>query len=110
MDYKEIAIYLLGVLQILVAYVYRSYVLENKERFQKIELKIEKIENGDFIRNEVQNVIYLPASRDYFKSIFTEVLNHQKKNDNAISLAILQEIKNLQKIKNKKNDLQTPTD
>ena len=89
MEYKEIAIYLLAVLQILVAYVYRNHVLQTKENFDKIEIKIKEMQSGDFIKNSVQNVIYLPESRDYFKSIFTEVLNHQKKNDNSVDLAIL---------------------
>jgi len=97
MDYKEIAIYALGLVQILVIYIYRTHVQENKEDFEKLETKMEKIQTGDFVKEIVKNVIYSPESRTYFKSIFTEALNHQSKNDNSAVLAILDHLESIEK-------------
>ena len=98
MDYKEVAIYALGLVQILAAYIYRTHVLENKENLGKLEIKIEKIQTGDFVKEIVKNVIYSPESRTYFKSIFTEALNHQGKNDNAIQVSILDHLECIEEI------------
>lgn len=96
MDYKEIAIYSLGVLQILIAYVYRKDQTEIAIEFSRLEKKIETLEKGEFIEKTTRNVLYTPECRDYFKSIFNEALDpsiavfiHQKKNENSVDLAIL---------------------
>jgi len=88
-DYKEIAIYSLGVLQILIAYIYKKDQAEVAIEFCRLEKKIETLEKGEFIEKTTRNVLYTPECRDYFKSIFNEALNHQKKNDNSVDLAIL---------------------
>jgi len=89
MDYKEIAIYSLGVLQIVIAYIYRKDQSEITAEFCRLERKIETLEKGEFIEKTTRNVLYTPECRDYFKSIFNEALNHQKKNENSVDLAIL---------------------
>jgi hypothetical protein len=89
MEYKEILIYLVAVVQAMISYIFLSHKSETREELNKLEKKIEKIETGEFVEKIVKNVIYSPESRTYFKSIFTEALNHQSKNDNAISLSIL---------------------
>lgn len=89
MDYKEIAIYSLGLLQLLIAYIYRKDQAEIVLEFSRMEKKIETLEKGEFIEKTTRNVLYTPECRDYFKSIFNEALNHQKKNDNSVDLAIL---------------------
>jgi hypothetical protein len=89
MEYKELLIYLIAVIQVTISYIFLSFKDQTKDELAKLEKKIEKIETGEFVEKIVKNVIYSPESRIYFKSIFTEALNHQSKNDNAISLSIL---------------------
>ena len=45
----------------------------------------------------VKNVIYLPETRQYFKSIFNEALEHKGKNNDNINIAILNEIQEIRK-------------
>jgi hypothetical protein len=89
MEYKEFLIYSIAVIQVTISYIFLSFKEQTKDELAKLERKIEKIETGEFVEKIVRNVIYSPESRTYFKSIFTEALNHQSKNDNAISLSIL---------------------
>jgi len=89
MDYRELTIYSLGLLQLLLAYIYRKDQVEVSVEFCRLEKKIETLEKGEFIEKTTRNVLYTPECRDYFKSIFNEALNHQRKNENSVDLAIL---------------------
>ena len=95
MEYKEIAVYLLLMVQALVIYIFNDKKNELKIDIIELDKKILKIETGEFVEKIVKNVIYLPETRNYFKSIFNEALDHKGKNNDSVSLAILDELKTI---------------
>jgi len=103
MEYKEVIVYLILVVQGLIVYIFSVNKKETNEKVIKIEKKIEKIETGEFVEKIVKNVIYSPESRSYFKAIFNEALAHKANNDNVISLAILDHLEKIEKRVNEKN-------
>jgi hypothetical protein len=94
-EYKEIAVYLLLMVQALVIYIFNDKKNELKIDIIELDKKILKIETGEFVEKIVKNVIYLPETRNYFKSIFNEALDHKGKNNDSVSLAILDELKTI---------------
>jgi ABC-type sulfate/molybdate transport systems ATPase subunit len=96
MEYKDILIYLIGVVQVSVSYIFLTHKSDTKEELRKLEHKILNLEKGDFVEKTVKNVIYLPETRQYFKSIFNEALEHKGRNNDTISLAILDNLKNIE--------------
>ena len=102
MDYKELAIGLAVTLEAIIIYVFTSNKKEVDQEFDRLEKKIEKIETGEFVEKIVKNVIYSPESRNYFKSIFSEALNHKGKNNDSINLAILEQIEEIKETLNEK--------
>ncbi len=73
----------------LVIYIFNDKKNELKAEIAELDKKILKIETGEFVEKIVKNVIYLPETRSYFKSIFNEALEHKGKNNDSVSLAIL---------------------
>lgn len=102
MEYKEIAIGLAVTLEAIIIYIFTTNKKEVEQELDRLEKKIEKIETGEFVEKIVKNVIYSPESRNYFKSIFSEALNHRGKNDDSINLAILDHIEKIEKTLNEK--------
>ncbi len=97
MDYKELAIGLAVTLEAIIIYVFNSNRKEIDQELDRLQKKIERIETGEFVEKIVKNVIYSPESRNYFKSIFSEALNHKGKNNDAVNLAILDQIEEIKK-------------
>jgi hypothetical protein len=96
-DYKELAIGLAVTLEAIIIYVFNSNRKEIDQELDRLQKKIERIETGEFVEKIVKNVIYSPESRNYFKSIFSEALNHKGKNNDAVNLAILDQIEEIKK-------------
>lgn len=102
MEYKEALVYLIGVIQALTSYIFVSNKADTKKELSKLESKIEKMEKGDFVEKIVKNVIYSPESRNYFKSIFSEALEHKGRNNDNISLKILDTLEHIEERINEK--------
>lgn len=96
MEYKDILIYLIGVVQVSVSYIFLTHKSDTKEELRKLEHKISNLEKGDFVEKTVKNVIYLPETRDYFTSIFNAAFEHKGKNNDSVSIALLNEISEIQ--------------
>jgi hypothetical protein len=97
MEYKNILIYLIGFVQVSVSYIFLTHKSDTKEELKKLEHKISNLEKGDFVEKTVKNVIYLPETRQYFKSIFYEALEHKGKNNDNINLTMLHYLQNIEK-------------
>lgn len=95
-------IYFALLAQGLVVYIFKDKEKAIKEDIVLLKKKIEKIEAGEFVEKIVKNVIYSPESRAYFSSIFKESLSHNKKNDDQITLAILEHLTEIEKKLNEK--------
>lgn len=102
MEYKEFLIYLVAVIQAMISYIFLTHKSETQKELDKLETKLEKIEKGDFVEKIVKNVIYSPESRTYFKSIFSEALEHKGKNNDSINLKILDTLENIEEKINEK--------
>lgn len=102
MEYKEVAVYFALIVQGLIVYIFNDKKNELKEEIEELEKKIQKIETGEFVEKIVKNVIYLPETRSYFKSIFNEALEHKGKNNDSISLKILDTLEHIEEKINEK--------
>lgn len=97
MDINNLIFWAGAVIQGLLVYIFFD---TKKVIFDKIahnSTKLRELEKGEFVERLVKQVIYAPESRSYFKSIFTEVLNHKDKNDNSVLLSVLDHLESIAK-------------
>lgn len=100
---------LFSVIGIFGTYIFFDFRRQIKEELSEINAKIEKVtkelerlKNGEFIEKIVKNTIYSPDSRDYFKTIFRDVLSHvMSHHKNNETNRLLHLIEQLEEIKGK---------
>ena len=96
MEYKDIAIYFGLLVQALIVYIFNDKKKELQQDISDLKKKITKIEAGDFVEKLVKNVIYSPESRNYFKSIFSEAIEHKNKNNLLVNKDILETLQSIE--------------